>query len=314
MEWLEITVDAPDGDTETLSAVLEGLGVTGLVIEDEKDIAAFSEENHAFWDDVDEKFLQERQGVSRVKSYLADDEAGRTELSRLKGRLEAYPVSVTGMRDEDWENNWKQYYKPIAIGNRLLIVPEWENVPDAEGRTVLRLDPGLTFGTGAHPSTRMCLEAMEELAPSASHVLDLGCGSGILAIAALCLGAKDALGCDIDEKAPRIALENAALNGVENRLAVLTGDASADPVLRQAMGEKRYDIVFLNIVADVIIALSRDVPRWLRDGGTLIVSGVIDGREPEVQNALETAGLRITGHRRVEDWHSFTCTMGGETV
>ena len=313
MQWLEIAADA--ADTEALCAFLEEIGVSGLVIEDEKDIREFIEANREFWDEVDEDFRKAREGVSRVKFYLSDDADGRAEWERLRPLMEkaGYVPQVGRLRDEDWENNWKQYYKPIEVGKRLLIVPEWEETPENEGRTVLRLNPGLIFGTGAHPSTRMCLEAMETLAPNTEKVLDLGCGSGILAIAALCLGAKTALGCDIDEKAPAIAAENAELNGVSERLTVLAGDATSDAALRARMGKREYGIVFLNIVADVIIRLCRDVPEWIAPDGTLIVSGVIDGREAEVQSALEQAGFRVTGHRRLGDWHSFVCIPGGET-
>ena len=151
---------------------------------------------------------------------------------------------------------------------------------------------------------------MEDLAPRAKKVLDLGCGSGILAIAALLLGAGSALGCDIDEAAPRIAGENAALNGVEDRLTVLAGDATADEALRAAIGGG-YDIVFLNIVADVILRLLPDIRRWLRPGGTLIVSGVIDGRDGEVAAALRDKGYSFV-QRRMEDWYSFVCKGGEE--
>ncbi len=312
MEWLEIGIDAPDRDTEALCALLDSLGVEGLVIEDEKDIESFLRESGRFWDAVDEEFLASRKGISRVKFYLSADEEGEKALEALRPSLEkaGYLPRLRRLRDEDWENNWKQYYRPMEVGRRLLILPEWEPVPEEGERVPLRLDPGLIFGTGAHPSTRMCLEAAEDLAPQAERVLDLGCGSGILAIAALLLGAKSALGCDIDEAAPRIAAENAALNGVEDRLTVLAGDAAADEALRQAMGGRDYDIVFLNIVADVILALLPDIPRWLRPGGTLIVSGVIDGREGEIAEALKARGFTFE-ERRTEDWHSFVCRLCG---
>ena len=312
MEWLEIGIDAPGGDTEALCALLDSLGVEGLVIEDEKDIESFLRENARFWDAVDESFLASRKGVSRVKFYLSSDEEGENTLAELRLPLEkaGYQLQCRRMRDEDWENNWKQYYRPMEVGQKLLILPEWEPVPGTTERIPLRLDPGLIFGTGAHPSTRMCLEAVESLAPQAEKVLDLGCGSGILAIAALLLGAKTALGCDIDEAAPRIAGENAALNGVEGRLTVLAGDATADQALRESIGGRDYDIVFLNIVADVILRLLPDIPRWLRTGGTLIISGVIEGREGEVAAALKARGFTFE-QRRMEDWFSFVC-RGGE--
>ena len=312
MEWLEIGIDAPDRDTEALCALLDSLGVEGLVIEDEKDIESFLRESGRFWDALDEEFLAARKGVSRVKFYLSADEEGEKTLEGLRPRLEdaGYAPSCRRLRDEDWENNWKQYYRPMEVGRRLLILPEWEPVPEDASRVPLRLDPGLIFGTGSHPTTRMCLEAVEDLAPRAEKVLDLGCGSGILAIAALLLGAGSALGCDIDEAAPRIAGENAALNGVEDRLTVLAGDATADEALRAAIGGG-YDIVFLNIVADVILRLLPDIRRWLRPGGTLFISGVIDGREGEVAAALRDKGYSFV-QRRMEDWYSFVCKGGEE--
>ena len=312
MDWLEISIDAPSGDTEELCFRLEELGITGLAVEDEKDVEAFLRENSRFWDQVDEEFLASRRGVSRVKFYFSDDEEGSRQLAELTPQLRAMGCEplVRRMRDEDWENNWKQYYRPTEVGERLLILPEWEEEPPASGRIPLRLDPGLIFGTGTHPSTRMCLEAMEPLAPRADKVLDLGCGSGILAIGALLLGAKSALGCDIDEAAPRIAGANAALNGVEDRLTVLAGDATADEALRRAMGGPEYDLIFLNIVADVILRLLPDIPRWLKPGGSLLISGVIDGREEEIAEALRKGGFSFE-HRRMGDWHSFVC-RGGE--
>ena len=314
MEWLEVSIDAPDGDTEALCTLLDALGVEGLVIEDEQDIRRFLEESGRFWDAVDEEFLASRKDVSRVKFYLSADGEGEKAMEALRPSLAeaGYAPSCRRVRDEDWENNWKQYYRPMEVGKRLLILPEWEPTPEGGERVPLRLDPGLIFGTGAHPTTRMCLEAMEDLAPGAEKALDLGCGSGILAIAALLLGAKTALGCDVDEAAPRIAGENAALNGVEDRLTVLAGDATADETLRNAIGGREYDLIFLNIVADVILRLLPDIPRWLRPGGTLIVSGVIDGREGEVAAALGSIGLAFE-QRRMGDWYSFVC-RGGETA
>ena len=313
MQWLEVAVQAR-GSSDALCALLEDLGVSGLVVEDEKDLTDFIQNSKQYWDYIDEDFLASRKGMCRVLFYLEDDEAGRSTLLQYREALKTagYPgVETRRVRDEDWENNWKRYYKPLEIGRRLLVVPEWEEAPAAEGRAVLRLNPGLIFGTGSHPSTRMCLEAAEALAPQAREVLDLGCGSGILAIAALVLGAGHALGCDIDEKAPNVAMENAALNGVEQRLEVYAGDALSDGALRLKIGSSRYDLVFLNIVADVIIALSGDVPRWMAPTGTLICSGIIDGRQDEVREALRRADLTVTGHMQIENWHAFTAKLGG---
>ena len=309
MSWLEVCIEAGDKGTEALCALLEDLGFSGLVVEDEADLKDFMENDKQYWDYIDEDFIASRRGLSRVKLYLPEDEEGKRSLLRLRRELEqagyASPVTAS-IREEDWENNWKQYYRPLAVGKKLLIVPEWESAPEVQDRIPLRLNPGLIFGTGAHPSTRMCLEAAEDLVPGLEAVLDLGCGSGILSIAALVLGAKTALGCDIDPKAPDVARANAALNGTADRLEVLAGDALSDPALRARIETRKYPLIFLNIVADVIIALSRDAARWLEVGGSLICSGIIDGREEEVRSALEAAGLTIKAHRQADNWHSFT--------
>ena len=313
MEWLEVSVEAGEKGTEPLCTLLEDLGISGLVIEDEADLRDFMENDKQYWDYIDEDFVSSWRGVSRVKFYLPDSDEGFRTLLDLRRKLgeAGWPSPVAAsIRDEDWENNWKQYYRPIPVGTKLLILPKWEDAPADTGRVILRLDPGLIFGTGAHPSTRMCLEAAENLAGTCDAVLDLGCGSGILSIAALVLGAGSALGCDIDPKAPGIARSNAALNGAEDKLTVYAGDVLRDTGLRRRIEERKYPLIFLNIVADVIVALAPDAARWLEPGGSLVCSGIIDGREDEVRAALEAAGLTVTAHRHEENWHSFTATGG----
>lgn len=311
MEWLEVSIEAHKG-TDALSELLEGMGVSGLVIEDGNDFERFMDENRQYWDYVDEELSRKMQGRSLVKFYLSADEEGEAQLAGLTGELEprGYSPAVRRVRDEDWENNWKQYYKPMQVGNKLLIVPEWEEAPDAEGRSVLRLNPGLIFGTGSHPTTRMCLERLENYAPTAESVLDLGCGSGILSIAALCLGAKMAVGCDIDDKAPDTAMENAALNGVtSDTYTVYAGDIINDAALRVKIGLRKYDLVLANIVSDVIIALVKDAAKWVKPDGKFICSGIIDGREDEVRAAVESAGFEMLDHGHVEDWHCYMAQL-----
>lgn len=308
MEWLEVSLEAPEG-TEALADKLAALGVEGLVIEDGADFSRFMEENRQYWDYVDEELERSLKGQSRVKFYLSDDEEGRAELKRVSEALGLSPA-VKAVKDEDWENNWQQYYKPMEVGKRLLIVPEWEEAPETEGRALLRLNPGLIFGTGSHPTTRMCLERLEDLAPAAETVLDLGCGSGILSIAALCLGTKSAIGCDIDDKAPDIVMENAALNGIgPERYTVLAGDATRNAALRLRLDERQYDLVLANIVSDVILALAPDAARWVKPTGRFICSGIIDGREDEVRAGLEAAGFEILDHGHEEDWHCYLCRL-----
>ena len=303
MEWIECTINC-GGDTDELCWALSELGVGGMSVENEADFRDFLENNHQYWDYVDEELEQRFAGVSRVKFWLSDDVEGNAVLAAVRGA--GYEVATSLIRDEDWENNWKEYYKPIPIGEKLVVVPEWEETPD-DGRVPLRLDPGLIFGTGSHATTRMCLENLEELSAPGKRVLDLGCGSGILAIGALLLGCKEAVGCDIDPKAPDVALSNAALNGIgEDRFKVYAGDVLTDEGMRKFLGSG-YDLVMANIVSDVIIPLAGIVRRFMKEGAELVVSGIIEGRQDEVIAALEENGFTITAGYCQEEWHCFRC-------
>ena len=308
MQWIEITVNAAHDEIDGLTDALTDLGVEGIITEDETQIQEFLRDNKKYWDYVDEDFAASIKGVSRVKFYLEDSAEGRARLAALELALPDRELVSRTVRDEDWENNWKEYYKPIAVGKRLLIVPEWETVPESEGACVLRLDPGLIFGTGAHATTQMCLESLENYAAPGKTALDLGCGSGILAIAALLLGADSAMGCDIDEKAPKIVMENAALNGIgPDRLTVYAGDVLSDRDTGRKLQGKKFDIVLANIVADVIIALSAKAKSFMAEGGVFICSGIIDGREDEVKSALVSAGFTVKEHLNTDNWHAFVC-------
>lgn len=309
MEWLEVTVNTRADDIDVLGQRLEDMGVSGYVIEDEEDVQRFLEENKKYWDYVDDDFLAYMKGVSRVKFYFEASDEGEKELQNVKNDLVGYELSVRTVRDEDWENNWKAYYKPIEVG-KLLVVPQWENAPDTD-KKILRLDPGLIFGTGAHPTTRLCLEVLSETELDGKAILDLGCGSGILAIAALLLGAKTAMGVDIDEKAPPIVMENAALNGIgPDRLTAVWGDVLGSDTFAKKLGEAQYPVIVANIVADVIIALSPRVREIIKDGGTFISSGIIEGRQAEVEKALTDSGFSVVSHLERDGWHAFVCRKG----
>ena len=307
MRYWEVIVDTPPEALDQRCEEMSAMGVGGFVIENEADFQDFLEHNHQYWDYVDRELEDRFAGVSRIKCYLTDDEAGQDSLRQIRA---AYgEVSVTPVEDSDWENNWREYYKPIEVGERLVVVPEWEAVPD-DGRTPLRLDPGLIFGTGSHPTTRMCLAELENYVNPETEVLDLGCGSGILGIGALVLGAKRCLGCDIDPKAPDVVRANAALNGIgPDRLSACAGDILSDAGLRRSFGGG-YDLVLANIVSDVIIPLANYVNDFMSTSGVFITSGIIDGRQDEVRAALERAGLRIVKHRCEEEWHCFTAVRG----
>lgn len=305
MQWIEVSVPAVSGEIDALCEQLAALGAGGMVVEDEQDFRSFLETNHQYWDYVDEALENQFKGVSRVKFYLSDDADGRALLDSIRASL-GREITTATVQDSDWENNWRQYYEPIEVGEKLVVVPEWLEAP-ADGRTPLRLDPGLIFGTGSHATTKMCLAALERYAGSGKTVLDLGCGSGILAIGALLLGCSRAAGCDIDPKAPEVAEANAALNGIgKDRFAVYAGDVLTDAGMRKLLGEG-YDIVTANIVADVIIPLAGIVRPFLKADGMFLTSGIIEGRQDEVRSALEKNGFEIVNHRCEEEWHCFEC-------
>ncbi len=304
MRWIEVIVNCT-GDPEEMSWSLAELGVGGMIMEDEADFQDFLEHNHEYWDYVDEELENKYKGVSRIKFYLSDDEEGKGILNAVANFLGAMPETAF-VEDSDWENNWKEYYKPIEVGNKLVVVPEWEAVPD-DGRLPLKLDPGLIFGTGSHATTKMCLAALEDVAAPGKTILDLGCGSGILGIGAMILGCDRCAGCDIDPKAPEVALSNAALNGITAEVFdIRAGDVLSDAGMRKALGTG-YDIVTANIVSDVIIPLSGFVKEFLADGGTFIASGIIEGRQDEVKAAIEHNGFTIMKHFNEDDWHCYVC-------
>ncbi len=312
MQWLEISIKTRSNSIEAVAEALTSAGFSDLVLEDQGEFESFLEENRSYWDYIDEDLQQHLQDLSQIKLYLEDTDA--QSLSRLEALLrdlkqrkgESYgPLTIEKqlLADTNWEESWKENYPPQVLGEKLVVIPYWLEGYDLDGRLPVILDPGLTFGTGAHPSTQMVMEVMErKLAPGGS-CLDLGSGSGILSIAALRLGAKSAVGVDIDPKAEDIARENAAYNGFgAPEFTALTGNVTEDAALMARLQEKRYDIVLVNIVADVIIALSPVLPRLLDGPSTLICSGILDVRLPEVLDALGKAGLTVTEIHEKEDW------------
>ena len=316
MKWLALHIDMAPAGLEPVEAALSSLGIDGLVIEDEADFRRFLEQNKQYWDYVDEELDQSMTGKCRVTFYVEENETGfgqvaavRIAMAELKKKRPEYgPLIMTmdGIEDADWENNWKAFYKPMEIGERLIVIPDWEEA-DPRGRVALRMNPGLTFGTGSHATTRLCLTALEREVKEGMRVLDLGCGSGILSIAALLLGAESAFACDIDEKAVGVAYENAALNGIgKDRYTVRAGDVLTDAGLQKEMGTG-YDIVAANIVSDVIIALAPAVRRLMKEGGRFLTSGIIDDRAEEVRARLEEAGFTVEEANSSEGWYSFLC-------
>ena len=316
MDWLELKIDTAPAGIDPVTEMLTEHGVTGVIIDDQRDFQDFMAHNQAYWDYVDENLVKEKENLCRVTFYVENSPAGygtiaaiRMDMYAMKQKHPEYaPLLLTmeNVKDEDWENNWKQFYKPMEIGERLLVIPAWEKA-EAKGRVTLTLNPGLTFGTGSHATTRLCLTALESRIHGGEKVLDLGCGSGILSIAALRLGAASAFACDIDEKCIDVAYENAALNGIgKKQLTVRQGDATKEGALRDAIGTG-YDVVVANIVADVIISLAPQVRHFLKEDGWFLTSGIIDDRADEVAAALTAAGWNIVESCTSEGWYCYIC-------
>ncbi len=299
MDYTEVAITVPCAQADDAAAIANMVVPYGVYIEDYSDLEQGAREI-AHIDLIDEELLARDRTKARIHVYLAPDRNPAEAIAFLQERFTAtgiaHEVDTSTVREEDWANNWKAYFKPLPVGKRLLIQPTWEAPVEAGGRAVLSIDPGMAFGTGGHDTTRLVLEAIEDYLRPGDDVLDVGCGSGILSIAALLLGAGRAVGVDIDQTAVRTARENGALNGFqEPQFTVRQGDLVAQV-------EGQYQLVAANIVADAIIALSPSVGRFLAPGGTYIVSGIIDTREADVTAALEACGFRVKERREHGGW------------
>ena len=321
MEWLELTIQTASGGIELAAAALTLWGYDSFVLDEEAEFEDFLDHNRDYWDYVDEELASNMKGLSRIRLYLEDGPAAMEQVAQLRSQLaslrEVWPdtdlgpltVSLANLREEDWENNWKQYYQPLKIGSKLLVVPEWLHPENPEHRVEVLLDPGLIFGTGAHASTQMCMEELERAIQGGEEVLDLGSGSGILSITALLLGAEHATGVDIDPKAEDIARQNAAINQLgSDRFTALTGDVIGDKAMMEKL-QKRYDIVLANIVADVIIPLAPAAAGFLTEDSIFICSGILNTRRSEVLAALEKAGMQILSTQQQDDWCRVTAAL-----
>ncbi len=304
-KWLEIAINTTPDLLDEVCAKLIAAGMDSLVTLDEGEFRTFLEQNQQYWDYVDEDLDRSMAGLTQVKFYVTDDDEGKRLLAHYTEQLSC-EYSVTPLGENDWAYSWQKYYKPLPVGERLYIVPDWERTePVPAGKTPLYLNPGLTFGTGSHASTQLCLMGVECHVKEGDAVLDLGCGSGILSIAALCLGAQSAFAVDIDAKAVGVSYENASLNQIyQDRYTVRDGDVLARGTLYNEIAQTKYDVILANIVADVIIPLSAMIPALLAEGGTFICSGIIDSRGDEVQAALESNGFHITTRREQDGWEA----------
>lgn len=316
MNWTQVDIYTTTEAIDLLSSKIQDLGIRGCMVQDAQDFQEFLEQKDGRWDYLEDGLMELAHCETCITVYLPEDGQGTETLSALRdmlaqlraadpkhiyGRLE---MQCSGIREEDWANNWKQYFKPFPVGKKLYIKPSWE-APTAEaaGRTVLEIDPASSFGTGQHHTTRLCLELMEsEIQPGATRLLDLGCGSGILFIGGLLLGAKSAYAVDIEENAVRIAGENAAENHLDpDSYTISCGNVITDAALTEAIGTG-YDVITANIVADVIKAMAPLFPRFLKPDGTLILSGIITERADEVLETVTAQGFAVLEKREASGW------------
>ena len=302
MEWTDIRLTVSKADAEMAEAVATLIAEGGIYIEDYSDIEQQVAEI-AHVDLIEQELLDKPRDTVIIHLYLEPSAQPAETLALIAARMEAagldYTAEMEKVEQEDWQNGWRKYYHPMEIGRRLAVVPSWQEYET--DRIKLVLDPGLAFGTGGHETTSLCLEALDRLVKGGERVLDIGTGSGILAIAALKLGAAEAEGVDIDPVAVRTAGENAALNGVADQLTVLVGDLSD-----KASG--KYQIITANIVANAILSLAPAVPGLMAEGGVFIASGIIDTRKDEVLAGLRAAGLTVRQVSEKRGWECIVCT------
>lgn len=312
MEWTEVNIYTTTDGIEILCAKLMDIGIKGFVIKDSGDFNEFLENKNGQWDYIDEDLMGLADCETCVTVYLPCNNQGADMLLSIKsmltemksadnnsvyGRLEA---ELSNIREEDWANNWKQYFKPFKVGDRLAVKPSWEDYTNDDGRIILEIDPASSFGTGQHHTTRLCLELLQNCMKNGDTMLDMGCGSGILSIAGVLLGAEEAVAVDIEENAVKTATENALKNNIpEEKYKTFFGNILADEELADKI-DRKYDIITANIVADVLIAMRDYFVRYLRENGTIIISGIIEERMEEVITAFENVGF-IRQHVSVKE-------------
>ncbi len=304
MDWTEIKVTVPVERVDETGSIVSMTVPYGIYIEDYSDMEGEVLEI-AHIDLIDEELLAKDRSKGVVHVYISPEENPNEAMSFIKERLDAenipYEIDSVICKNADWENNWKKYFKPMPVGERLLIQPIWKDTVDAGDRVVLNLEPGLAFGSGTHETTRLCLEAIEKHITPGCKMLDIGCGSGILSISSLLLGAGEATGVDIDKLAVKTAMENAERNGFDSSRYTLYHGNLTDKV------SGKFDVIAANIVADAIIMLSKGVDEFMNEDSVYIVSGIIDIREQEVVTALDNYGFRITARHEDGGWLCFEC-------
>lgn len=314
MDWKEVNIYTATEGVDILCASLMDIGIKGFAVKDAEDFKEFLENKDGKWDYIEDDLMNLSECETCVTVYIPDNAQGsemlvslRTMLKKMKendnekifGRLEA---EVENVREEDWANNWKQYFKPLKVGEKLLIKPSWEEYENNDDRIVLEIDPASSFGTGQHNTTRLCLELLEKSMHKDDRILDMGCGSGILSIGAMLMGADSVVAVDIEQNAVETAAENAQKNNIPfMKYTAYCGDVISNKELDEKIGEG-YDVITANIVADVLIAMKDIFRRKIKDDGTLIISGIIVERKDEVVNAVAGAGFEVVNGAECEGW------------
>ncbi|MBZ4670044.1 MAG: ribosomal protein methyltransferase [Oscillospiraceae bacterium] len=326
MNWTEVNIYTTSEGVDPLCGRLLLLGINGFVIRDSKDFEEFLLNKEGNWDYIDEDLMGLKDCETCVTIYLPENSQGadmlaslREETARLlsedlEKKFGSLKIELSNIREEDWANNWKQYFKPLRIGKRLVVKPSWENLENKDGRIVLEIDPASSFGTGQHNTTKLCLELLEKTVKNGDRVLDLGCGSGILSIAAVLFGAGEAFAVDIEQNAVETAIENARKNGIpDEKYHAFCGNVLCDDELVSKLGGG-FDIIAANIVADVLIGMSHLFPRFLKPGGLLLMSGIISERKDEVVDAAKEQGFSLLSVNENEGWAAVLMqnSQGGE--
>ena len=316
MDFLEAFVETSEIGIEMASGVVYANGVTGIMVVDQRDFSEFMKDPNRQWDYIDDELMKQKLTQKNgITFFVTDNASGIETLNAIKADLKrvkdeekifdvgSFNLTVKNVKEEDWANNWKKYFKPFPVGDKVVIKPSWEEYEEKEGRVVLNIDPGHIFGTGSHETTKGCIEFIEKFVSGGERVADIGCGSGILAIAAILLGADFASAVDIDPNAVEIVRQNAELNCIKpEKYEVFAGDILNDGDIQEKFNGKKYDMAFANTVADIVIPLSAMVPDFIRDKGIFICSGIISERLNDVTEALNKNGFEILEITRKKDW------------